>query len=229
VLGVHVDGGHILKMAVPVKYLHKSDSLELDQLALVEPLVIGAHAVERAAITANDCVMILGMGPIGLAAALFAKASPCNLICVDLDADRLRFATETMKLGTPIAGGDGLGQRLVDQLGQLPGVIIDATGNQQSMNGCFELAEHGGRIVFVGLFMGDLTIHDPNFHRRELTLLASRAGTSGSFADVIEKMERGAVDALPLITHRITFADAGDRLPTIHKEAGLVKAMIDFE
>ena len=229
VLGVHVDGGHTIKLAVPVKYLHQSDSLRLDQLALVEPLVIGAHAVERAVIHSNDSVVILGMGPIGLAAALFAKASGCKLICVDLDADRLRFATETMKLGTPIVGGDGLDQRLTDELGQLPSVIIDATGSPRSMNDCFVLAEHGGRIVFVGLFIGDLTIHDPNFHRRELTLLASRAGTSSSFADVIGKMESGSVDALPLITHRIAFAETADRLPEIHKEPGLVKAMIDFD
>ncbi|TWT82549.1 putative L-galactonate oxidoreductase [Planctomycetes bacterium CA13] len=229
VLGVHVDGGHTIRMAIPTKYLHKSDSLDWDQLALVEPLVIGAHAVERASITPHDRVVILGMGPIGLATALFAKASKCNLTCIDLNADRLSFATETMNLGTPIRGGDGRKERLIEHLGQLPNVIIDATGNQRSMDGCFDLAEHGGRIVFVGLFIGDLTIHDPNFHRRELTLLASRAGTSESFADVIRQMENGSVDALPLITHRIAFAELADRLPTIHQEPRLVKAMIDFE
>ena len=56
----------------------------------------------------------------------------------------------------------------------LPTCVVDATGSGESMARCFDLTAPGGRIVFVGLFQGDLTFNDPNFHRRELTLLASR-------------------------------------------------------
>ena len=74
-----------------------------------------------------------------------------------------------------------------------------------------------------------MTFDDPNFHRRELTLLASRAGLSGTFREVIRLLETARVDVAPLVTHRFDFADAAQRLPGIHRESGLVKAMIDFD
>ena len=228
VLGVHIDGGHAPVIAIPGDKLHPSRLLSPDQLALVEPLVIGAHAVERAVVRPGEPVIVIGMGPIGLAAALFAKAAGANLACIDLDPARLRFATEMLHLGAGISAGEALAERLQDHFGQLPACVIDATGSRASMSACFQLAEHGGRIVFVGLFIGEFSIDDPNFHRRELTLLASRAGLPSTFRDVIAKMESGAVDPLPLITHRFPFDQAAERLPGLAAQPGLVKAMIDF-
>ena len=229
VLGVHIDGGHAPLMAIPVDKLHRASSLSPEQIALVEPLVIGAHGVERAAPKAGEPTVIIGMGPIGLAAAIFAKAAGANLVCVDVQADRLNFACEKMRLGKAISADANLAENLQKYFGQLPSVVIDATGNPASMRGTFQLADQGGRIVFLGLFIGELTFDDPNFHRRELTLMASRAGLSGTFREVIRLMESKKIDVLPLITHRFNFAETAERLPQIHREPGLVKAMIDFD
>ncbi len=229
VLGVHLDGGHAPLMAVPVDKLHRAGALLPEQIALVEPLVIGAHGVERAAPRPGEPTVVMGMGPIGLAAAIFAKAAGANLVCVDVQPERLGFACDRLQLGAAIATGDGLAERLQTYFGQLPAVVIDATGNPASMRGTFQLAEHGGRIVFLGLFIGELAFDDPNFHRRELTLMASRAGLPGTFREVIRLMAGGKIDVLPLITHRFGFAGTAERLPQIHRETGLVKAMIDFD
>ena len=229
VLGVHTDGGHAPLMVLPVDKLHRAASLTPDEIALVEPLVIGAHGIERAALQPGEPTVILGMGPIGLAAAIFAKAAGADLVCVDVQEDRLRFATETMDLGTPMTAGADLAEKLTRHFGQLPSAVIDATGNPASMKSSFLLAEHGARIVFLGLFIGELAFDDPNFHRRELTLLASRAGLTGTFREVIRRMKSKEIDVLPLVTHRFAFADAAERLPALHREAGLVKAMIDFD
>lgn len=229
VLGVHTDGGHAPLMALPADKLHRATSLTPEQIALVEPLVIGAHGIERAALQPGEPTVILGMGPIGLAAAIFAKAAGANVVCVDVQEDRLRFATETMDLGTPMTADADLADHLTKHFGQLPSAVIDATGNPASMKSSFLLAEHGARIVFLGLFIGEMTFDDPNFHRRELTLMASRAGLTESFREVIRLMEAGRIDVLPLITHRFDFAETAERLPSLHLEAGLVKAMIDFD
>jgi len=229
VLGVHIDGGHAPLMSVPADKLHRARSLTPEQIALVEPLVIGAHGVERAAPKADEPTVVIGMGPIGLAAAIFAKAAGANLVCVDVQADRLNFACEKMRLGQAIPADASLAENLQKHFGQLPSVVIDATGNPASMHGTFQLAEHGGRIVFLGLFIGELTFDDPNFHRRELKLMASRAGLTGTFREVIRLMESKKIDVLPLITHRFDFAATAERLPQIHREAGLVKAMINFD
>lgn len=229
VLGVHLDGGHAPQITVPVDKLHLAASLQPDQIALVEPLVIGAHGVERAALRAGEPVVILGMGPIGLAAAIFARAAGARLACVDPQPGRLTFACETMQLGTGFRAGETLANELRRHFGQLPAVVIDATGNAASMRDCFQLAEHGGRIVFLGLFIGEVAFDDPNFHRRELTLLASRAGLTGTFQEVIRSMNAERVEVLPLITHRFGFGETAERLPGLHHEPNLVKAMIDFD
>jgi 2-desacetyl-2-hydroxyethyl bacteriochlorophyllide A dehydrogenase len=229
VLGVHSDGGHAPLMTIPADKLHPAPGLAPEEIALVEPLVIGAHGVERANITHGEPTVVIGMGPIGLATAIFAKAAGANLVCVDVQPDRLAFACETMKLGTPILAGDDLAEKLQAHFGQLPSVVIDATGNPNSMKGVFHLAEHGARIVFIGLFIGEMTFDDPNFHRRELTLMASRAGLTGTFREVIHLIQTKQVDVLPLITHRFRFSETAERLPSLHHEPGLVKAMIDFD
>ena len=229
VLGVHLDGGFAPFITVPIDKLHRSNSLSPDQIALAEPLVIGAHGVERAAPRRDEPTAIIGMGPIGLAAAIFAKAAGANIACIDLQADRLAFACDRMELGRPILPDGDLAGQLQRLFDQLPSVVIDATGNPASMKETYHLAEHGGRIVFIGLFNGEVSFDDPNFHRRELTQMASRAGLTQTFQDVLRAMETNRVDVSPLITHRFGFTKAMERLPLIHREPGLVKAMIDFD
>ena len=60
VLGVHVDGGMRERIVVPTRKLHASEKLSLDELALVEPLGIGCHAVDRAKIAAGEWVLVIG-------------------------------------------------------------------------------------------------------------------------------------------------------------------------
>ena len=163
---------HVL---VPTHKLpHPSAKLEFDQLALVETLAIGCHAVDRAAIEKNEWTLIIGAGPIGLSVIPFAVAAGAKVIVMDVSASRLAFCQNAMGVEHTIDAGkvDPLASLndLTDN--QLPTVVIDATGNPQSMMQTFNFVSHGGRIVFVGLFQGDVTFNDPNFHRRELSILA---------------------------------------------------------
>ncbi len=228
VLGVHLDGGHVPLLAVPNDKLHPAPGLMPDQIALIEPLAIGAHAVERAALQPGERVAILGMGPIGLAVALAARARNADVALVDLDEKRLSFAADCMELGEPFKGGEDLESRLRAHFGGYPRCVIDATGSRHSMNRCFEFTEHGGRVVFVGLFIGNLEIDDPNFHRRELTLLASRAALPATFDALISQISSGVFDPTPLVTHRLHFDTLDRELPDLHLQPGLVKAIIDF-
>jgi L-galactonate 5-dehydrogenase len=229
VMGVHVDGGHAPLICVAADKLHVANGLTPDEIALVEPLVIGAHGIERAAIRAGEPVVVIGLGPIGLAAAVFAKAAGASLVCVDTQPERLEFACGRMGLGTPLAATPELAAELQKHFGQLPAVVIDATGNPAAMRRTFELPEHGGRIVFLGLFIGELSFDDPSFHRRELTVMASRAGLTQTFRDVIKLLTSRRIDVRPMVTHRFPFTAAAENLPQLQHEKGLVKAMIDFD
>ena len=218
VMGVHVDGGMRERVLVPTAKLHRSEKLSLDELALVEPLSIGCHAVDRAGITVGERVLIIGAGPIGLSVIPFATAAGGKVTVMDISPSRLEFCRTKLGVATT-----------VDVADDLPTCVIDATGNPKSMARCFDLAAHGGRIVFVGLFQGDLTFNDPNFHRRELTLLATRNSRPVDFERIIGMMERGEIDAKSWITHRAAVDQLLEEFPKwLAPDAGLVKAMIEF-
>jgi 2-desacetyl-2-hydroxyethyl bacteriochlorophyllide A dehydrogenase len=229
VLGVHADGGMTRLLRVPARKLHRSAGLDYDQLALVETLAIGAHAVERAAPAKDDFVLVIGAGPIGLSVIQFANVSGATLAVMDVSASRLEFCRTTLGVGHTLTPG----ATALDELkriggGDLPTCVIDATGNPDSMMRCFDWPANGGRIVFVGLFQGDVTFNDPNFHRRELTLMGSRNALPATFREVIRLVEAGTIDTRPWITHRLGLDD----VPTVFSRdiAGnpaVLKAMIE--
>lgn len=230
VLGVHTDGGMREAFRVPSRKLHRSEHLTLDQLALVETLGIGCHAVDRAQIETGEFALVIGAGPIGLAAVEFAIEAGATVIVLDVNAGRLEFCRE--RLGAPhvidAAREDPLETLKQITSGDLPTVVFDATGNPQSMQNAFDYPAHGGRLVFVGLFPGDVTFNDPNFHRRELTLLASRNARPKDFTRIINLVETGRIDTVQWITHRASFAEAVTEFPRwIQPETGVIKAMIE--
>ena len=229
VLGVHQDGGMRELIKVPARYLHKSDQLSYEQLAVVEPLGIGCHAVNRAAVKSDDYVLVVGAGPIGLAAALFATATGAKTVVMDINEDRLKFAADTMAIaGTVVAGKEDTLDKLREQWeGDLPTVVMDATGNKHSMSKALEYAAPAGRIVFIGLFQGDFSFHDPYFHKKELTLIASRNALPSDFKQIIRMMEEGKIDVARWITHRSSFEDMIEQFETwLQPDSGVIKAVV---
>jgi 2-desacetyl-2-hydroxyethyl bacteriochlorophyllide A dehydrogenase len=228
VMGVHVDGGMRLLINVPARKLHRSVKLSYDQLALVETLCIGAHGIERAELRAGETILVAGAGPIGLGAIQFARAAGAKVAVMDMSASRLAFVRERVGITDVVDAGAGEVEAQVRAVfgGELPSVVVDATGNKGSMERCFTLLAHGGRLVFLGLMTGALSFDDPNFHRRELTLLASRNALPGTFAEVIARIERGEIDTGPWITHRMKLAEVPGQFARVATEPGLVKAII---
>jgi 2-desacetyl-2-hydroxyethyl bacteriochlorophyllide A dehydrogenase len=230
VIGVHSDGGMCERLVLPARKLHRSTKLSLDQLALVETLAIGCHAVARASALPKENVLIIGAGPIGLSVIPFVRAAGAEPIVADVSASRLAFCRQHMNVTHTLDARQDVKAQLTNLLnGDLPTAVLDATGNPKSMAGTFDLIAHGGRIVFVGLFQGDVTFNDPNFHRREITLLASRNALPADFKSIIRLIEDGKVDTTPWITHRTPAAGFLDVLPAwLAPDANVIKAMIEF-
>lgn len=230
VLGVHTDGGMREMITIPLAKLHRSETLTLDQLALVETLGIGAHAVDRAQARTGEFALVIGAGPVGLAVMQFAKQAGARVIALDVNTNRLAFCREQMGVEeTILAGEDALQQVETLTNGDLPTLVFDATGNSASMHGAFSYVAHGGRLVFVGLFQGDVTFHDPTFHRREMTLLSSRNSTSADFRRILHLMESGAIDTTPWITHRAPFGEMISQFPGwLEPENRVLKAIVEL-
>jgi threonine dehydrogenase-like Zn-dependent dehydrogenase len=217
---------------IPLHKLHRAASASMDQLALVEMLCIGQHAVNRSLVSTTENVLVLGAGPIGLSVISFLKGLTKRLIVADLSESRLAFCREVMGVDETVMVRPGTNPEEPIRTalgGALPDVIFDATGNRGSMLSTFDLAAHGGRIVFVGLFQGEVVFQDPNFHRRELTVMSSRNATSEEFGQVIAAMESGQIDTSPWITHRLDFAEVPSRFGDVISDPALRKAVIHLD
>ncbi len=230
VLGVHTDGGMREIICVPVNKLHRSEKLSLEQLALVETLGIGAHAVQRAQIEAGEYALVIGAGPIGLGVMQFAQAAGANVIALDVNAQRLAFCQQQLKVPHAVLAGESALNTIRDLTeGDLPTIVFDATGNAESMHRAFQFLAPTGKLIFVGLFLGDVTFADPDFHRRELTLLATRNATSADFRHILHLIETGVIDTNPWITHQATAETMIEQFPSwLQAETGVIKAVVSF-
>ncbi len=230
VLGVHVDGGMRERICVSVHKLHRSELLSVDQLALVETLGIGAHAVARAQLTEAECALVIGAGPIGLSVAHFATLAGAQVIVLDVNEDRLASCSSLFTTVSAVqAGADSVDRVRAEAGGELPLAVFDATGNAESMIGSFRYVAHGGRVIFVGLVLADISFHDPDFHRKELTLLATRNSTGADFRQIISLMEAGKVDTTRWITHRCPAGSIVKEFPRwLDPQNRVLKAVIEF-
>jgi alcohol dehydrogenase len=227
-LGVHCDGGLRPRFIVPAGKLHVSRRLAFDQLALVETLAIGCHAVARSALEAAESCLIIGAGPIGLATLEFAKLTGAKVIMLDVNAQRLDFCRRVMGVAHTLQPSERLEAELRDVIdGHLPDVVIDATGNSGSMSAAFGLITHAGRLVFVGITTDEVRFRHPVFHRPEGTLLCSRNALSADFTRIIGLIEEGRIDTGPWITHRAAFDELIDVFPSYTRpETGVIKAVV---
>lgn len=230
VLGVHADGGMREFMSVPVAKLHLSKGLSLDQLALVEMLTIGAHAVRRAQLEPGENVLIIGAGPIGLSTIAFAELVGARVSVLEISGWRREFCRKHLRIDRCLDGQGDTGAHLQDWLGgDLPTTVFDATGSPQSMMQAVQYVANGGKLVYVSLVQADLTFTDPELHRRELTLLRSRNALAADFIWAMQMVEDGRIDLGPWITHRAP-ADAmvGEFPSWLNPERGVVKAVVEF-
>jgi 2-desacetyl-2-hydroxyethyl bacteriochlorophyllide A dehydrogenase len=224
VCGVHVDGGMAEYLSVPASALVHGQGLSMDALALVEPLAIGAHGVRRAQIQPGEFVLVIGAGPIGLGAMEFAKLAGAKVIAMDLNETRLNFCknkvhytAQTIEEVKAITNGD------------MPTVVIDATGSQRAINNGFQYMAHGARYVLIGLQKQDIIFSHPEFHKREGTLMSSRNALREDFNTVISALKSGAVDPLTYITHRTPFDEVSNKFASwLDPTNGVIKAMVEL-
>ena len=228
-LGVHCDGGLRPFFLVPARKLHISRRLSHDQLALVETLAIGCHAIHRGNPKPGETVLVLGAGPIGLSVIEFARLSGAQVLVLDLNEERLAFVRDRLGIPGIISAGPTALERVRELThGQLADVVVDATGHNESMSRCFEYAAFAGRVVYVGITAKDLVFpHAPLVHRRELTLMASRNALSPDFQRIIQLIETGQIDTRPWLTHRAAFAEVPEIFPQwLRPESRVIKAVV---
>jgi 2-desacetyl-2-hydroxyethyl bacteriochlorophyllide A dehydrogenase len=229
VLGVHRDGAFSEYLSVPAQFVHKASGITLDQAAMVEFLAIGAHAVRRGDVQRGERVLVVGAGPIGMAALTFSTLRGATVTALDTRADRLDFCRlELNAAATVLIGDDDVAQLSALTEGDFFDVVFDATGNSKAMERGFQFIAHGGRYVLVSIVRDSITFGDTEFHKREATLLGSRNATAEDFETVVDAMRAGQIPDRALNTHRLALADVPARFSTLlDPAAGVVKAIVE--
>ena len=231
VFGVHIDGGMSEYISVPLQYLIQGNEMSFEELALVEPLAIGAHGIRRAGIKPDEFVLVIGAGPIGLGVMEFARIAGAQVIAMDVNEQRLNFCKEKLKVSCTInpAREDSLTQLKAITDNDMPTVVIDATGNLKAINNAFQYMAHGARYVLVGLQRNEIIVSHPEFHKREATLMSSRNATPEDFNHVLNSMKNKLLDPATYITHRVLFDEVKDNFESwLNPANGVIKAMVEL-
>jgi len=228
VLGVHDDGGMQEQITVPADILLPANHLSDNEMAIVEPLAIGAHAVRRANIKPNEMVAVVGCGPIGIGIMKLAQIAGAKVIAIDMNEQRLAYAKEKIGVDYIVkAGKEAMDDISKITNGDLCTAVFDASGNKFALEDCPNYMAHGGRFVLVGLSKGDLTYAHPKIHAKEMTLMCSRNATTEDFEHVINVLNQFPTDSF--ITHEVNFTNMIENFDSWTKpETGVIKATVKF-
>ena len=214
VLGVHDHGGLCEYLAVPETALYPAGNLSIEQGAMVEFLSIGAHAVRRGAVSQGQRVLVVGVGPIGLGTALIARLEGAEVTVLDANTARVKKARDIFGFEKAVQ----LSTTTTEELAALTGgeyydVVVDATGNAKAIESGFEYVAHGGSYVLVSVVLEIISFSDPEFHKREMTLIGSRNAARQDFEYVIAQIESGALPTDELHTHSCGLMDLPGAFP----------------
>ena len=229
VFGVHIDGGMANYIQVPTSSLVAGCGLGKEELAMVEPFAIAAHGISRAIVREGEHVLIVGAGPIGIAAATFAQLKGGQTTVIDVNEERLAYCRDVLKVHNYIhVENENVMERLHELTdGDMASVVIDATGNLKAINNSFKYLAHAGRYVLIGLQKGDISFSHPEFHKKEATLLSSRNAVRADFEEVMRHMKSGEIDISRFITHRIPFDLVETQFPLLLEPSNKVlKALV---
>lgn len=179
----------------------------------------------------GDRALVIGAGPIGVGAALFAGLSGADVTIVDLDRARLDFATQAGVAGRSIRADNRADEQVAEATqGEGFDVVFDATGNRASMEEAVRHLAHGDALVLVSVVNENITFSDPELHKREMTVLGSRNAVRADFARVMTAIEERRVPVQRLLTHRTSLRRASaDISRWTRQKMGLMKALVEIE
>ncbi len=228
-LGVQRDGAMSEYIAVPWQKLLLADGLSAVELALIEPLTVGFHAVDRGRVTDADCVLVFGCGMIGVGALVRSVLRGATVIAVDIDDDKLQVAKELGVQYTINSSKEDLSKRIKEIVPGGPSVIIEAAGNPKTYLATTEEVAFTGRVVCIGYAKENVSFATKLFVQKEMDIMGSRNATASDFRAVISYLNRGTFPVNKMVTKIIKPEHASDALNDWANNPGKVfKILMEF-
>jgi len=230
VLGVHTDGAMQEYITVPNDLLISAENLNTSEIAIVEPLAIGAHAIRRADLKEGETILVVGCGPIGIGIMKLAQIRGAKVIAMDVSEQRLTYAKDEIGVDFIVNALESPLEKIMEITnGDLANAVFDASGNKIALESGIQYMSHGGRYVLVGLSKGDLNFNHPSIHAKESSILCSRNATTEDFINVRDAISTGLFPTDSFITHRVNFTEMIDHFDQwTQPDNGVIKAMVSF-
>jgi threonine dehydrogenase-like Zn-dependent dehydrogenase len=212
-LGIQRDGAIVEFLAVPWQKLVPAGGLSQLQLVLVEPLSVGFHAVDRAAVTDIDTVAVFGCGMIGIGALVRARLRGATVIAVDVDDEKLALAKT---LGCD-HGVNARTQNLHESLSVLtgdsgPDVVVEAVGNPATYRSAIEEAAFSARVICIGYAKEDALLPTHRIVQKELSVRGSRNAGAMDFIAVRNFLSKTELPIESLISRQVGLEEAQESL-----------------
>jgi len=229
-MGVRRPGAMTRYIAIHWQDLFTSEKLSLKELALVEPLTVGFHAVARGRVSSQDRVAVIGCGIVGMGAIASAVNRGAEVIAIDIDDSKMDIAKKIGVAHTINTSREDLHEalmRITD--GDGPDVIIEAVGNAMTYRAAVDEVAYTGRVVCIGYAKSAVEFNTGIFVRKEIEILGSRNCTD-EFPEVIAYLEAGKFPVEDVISKTVSLDDAGAALADWAANAkGITKIMVDFD
>jgi len=229
-LGVQCDGALCEFFTAPAEKLLAADKLSLRELALVEPLAVGAHAVARGGVSSADTVAVIGCGAIGLGVIAASKFQNARVLAIDVEDTKSAVAKACGADEFINSKTENLHERLQTLTdGRGPDVVIEAVGHPATYKLAVDEVGFAGRVVYIGWTKVLIEYETKLFVLKELDIRGSRNALRPDFENVIAMLERGDFPLDQVITKTISLAEAPAEMQKWSDDpASITKIQIDL-
>jgi threonine dehydrogenase-like Zn-dependent dehydrogenase len=208
-IGIHRDGALQERLSIPATQAFPVTETDARISAFIEPMSIAVRTVVRGRVAAGERVLVLGAGPIGQAVSIAALDRGASVLMVDRLASRLERGRASGADLALLEPGDDLVDRAREWgRGELPEVVVEATGAEEPMRAALDAVAQTGRVLVVGLSTHEVPLRIGILPFRELDVLGVSTCSRDDFAEAVELVARRRDAVGPLISHEYALEDA---------------------
>ena len=235
VLGVSCDdyrhhGAFAELIAVPQHIVfHLPDGVSFEQAAMVEPVSVAVHAVNRTSPSLGDNAVVVGAGMIGLLTIQALRTAGCgDITAVDLAADRLELAKQLGADETiQVKNGVDVPTMIYSRTGGLGAdVVLEAVGTEKTVAMSLDSVRKGGTVTLIGNIVPTVSFGLQSVVTREITVLGSCA-SANDYPACLALMQRGSIQVEPILSATVPLERGPEMFNRLYaREANLTKVIL---
>ena len=230
-LGVQRNGAMREYIVLPWEKVIPAEQLTPRTCALIEPMSVGFHAVNRAQVTDIDVVMVIGCGMVGMGAIVRSALRGATVVAADIDDEKLALAKEMGASYTINTKTEDVHARLMEiTSGFGPDVVIEAVGSPMTYQMAVDEVAFTGRVICIGYAKTEVSFQTKFFVQKELDIRGSRNAQPSDFRAVIHYLQRGTCPVDRLISNEVSPEEAPEAMQQWAENPGKVfRILVRFQ